>query len=71
MWPEREATQFGNYKFAPTCYDGLVLSTKKSSGGLGEDDGAVGIEERTKSYEGVREGWKDVAFGGGRRELWE
>ena len=45
--------------------DGLVLMVKHGDRGLGEDDGAVRIIERTNAKEGVREGWDDVAFGGG------
>ena len=65
LWLEREAPYFGTSTFAPDGEDGLFLSVKHGDGGLGKDDGAVGIKDCTDSEERVCEGWEDVAFGGG------
>ena len=51
--------------FAPSGEDGLVLRVKHGDGGLGGDDGVVGIIECSNADEVVHESWKDLAFGGG------
>ena len=57
--------------FAPASEDGLVLRVKHGYGGLGENEGVVGISGRVNADKGVHEGWEYVAFGGGCGELWE
>ena len=71
LWLDREAPQFGTCTFTPTGEYGLVLRIKHGDRVIGENDGAVGITERTNSNEGVCEGWEDVAFGGSLGDLWK
>ena len=71
LWKKQEEPYFGTYTFAPTSEDGLVLRVIHGDGGLGEENGAIGITESTNVDKGVREGWEDVAIGGIRGELWE
>ena len=57
--------------FVPAIEYGLVPRVKHGYGGLGEDDGAVGITDSDKADEGVCEGWEDVDLGGVHRGWWE